>query len=78
MLTSLTTTEARWLIAISSACVIVISNAFQGEGAPLIASLAFSGLAFSATFALIRWLGPVFMRAGWKGADMSKANKVEL
>lgn len=78
MLTSLTNTEARSLSAISVLCVVVIGNAFQGDGEPLVASLAFSGLAFSATFALIRWLGPVFLRAGWKGKDMSKANQIAM
>lgn len=78
MSSSLTSTEARSLIALSLLCFVIICNVFQGDGEPLVASLAFSGLAFSATFALIRWLGPVFLKAGWKGKDMSKVNKVEM
>lgn len=42
------------------------------------ASLAFSGLAFSTTFALIRWAGPAFIKKGQKGKDMSKINPREI
>lgn len=56
----------------------VIVNTFQGDGEPLIASIAFSGIAYAATFSLIRWLGPVFMKAGLKGKDMAKARKPEM
>ncbi|KAK3338323.1 hypothetical protein B0H65DRAFT_512177 [Neurospora tetraspora] len=66
------------LLALSAACVAVLANTFQGDGYPLIASLALSGLAFSATFSMIRWLGPTFMKAGLKGVDMSKHQKKEL
>lgn len=44
----------------------------------MIASLALSGIAFAATFSLIRWLGEVFVKAGLKGRDMSKLRKVEM
>ncbi|KAK1777494.1 hypothetical protein QBC45DRAFT_452449 [Copromyces sp. CBS 386.78] len=66
------------LLALSTACVAVLANTFQGDGYPLIASLALSGLAFSATFSMIRWLGPTFIKAGLKGVDMSKHHKKEL
>lgn len=56
----------------------MIVNTFQGDGEPLIASIAFSGIAYAATFSLIRWLGPVFMKAGLKGKDMAKARKPEM
>ncbi len=56
----------------------IIANTFHGDGAPLIVSLAFSGLAYSMTYALIRWLGPTFIGAGLKGKDMSKAIKKEM
>lgn len=56
----------------------VISNTFQGDGAPLVASIAFSTLAFSMTFAFIRWSGPAFAKAGLKGKDMSKLRPVEM
>jgi UDP-N-acetylglucosamine--dolichyl-phosphate N-acetylglucosaminephosphotransferase len=69
----------RWsLLTLSAACIAVIANTFQGDGEPLIASLAFSGIAFSGTYALIRWLGPTFIKAGLKGVDMSKVRKVEM
>ncbi|CCC08221.1 unnamed protein product [Sordaria macrospora k-hell] len=70
--------ESLSLIALSAACVAVLANTFQGDGYPLIASFALSGLAFSATFSMIRWLGPTFMKAGLKGVDMSKHHKKEL
>ena len=42
------------------------------------ASLAFSGIAFCATYCMILWLGPTFIKANLKGKDMSKLKKVEL
>ena len=77
-MSSLSSTEALSLSALSLACFGVIANTFQGDGEPLIASLAFSGIAFSSTFSLIRWLSPVFMKAGLKGRDMSKLKRVEM
>ena len=74
----LTRAEAWSLTTLSLACIGVIANTFQGEGEPLIASLAFSGVAFAFTFCLIRWLGETFMKAGLKGVDMSKLRKVEM
>jgi UDP-N-acetylglucosamine--dolichyl-phosphate N-acetylglucosaminephosphotransferase len=78
MITSLSRAETLSLCAISVACLGIIANTFQGDGEPLIASLAFSGIAFAATFSLIRWLGPTFMAAGLKGKDMSKSRKIEM
>ena len=56
----------------------IITNTFSGDGEPLIACLALSGIAFASTFALIRWLGETFMKANLKGRDMSKTNKNEM
>lgn len=78
MSATLSRTETWSLLTLVLACVGIIINTFQGDGEPLIASLAFSGIAFAATFSLIRWLGPVFMKAGLKGTDMSKARKAEM
>ncbi|KAL2153045.1 hypothetical protein VTH82DRAFT_4200 [Thermothelomyces myriococcoides] len=78
MTSSLSRAETLSLVSLTAACVAVLANAFQGDDKPLIVSLALSGLAFSATFALIRWLGPTFVRAGFKGIDMSKHNRREL
>ena len=71
-------TEKLSLLSLSAACIGIIANTFQGDGEPLIASLAFSGLAFAFTFCLIRWLGNAFMAAGLKGKDLSKARKPEM
>lgn len=78
MSASLSRTETFSLLALSAACVGIIANTFHGDGEPLIASLAFSGIAFAFTFSLIRWLGDTFMAAGLKGRDMSKVRKVEM
>ncbi|KAI9691268.1 MAG: tunicamycin resistance protein [Bogoriella megaspora] len=74
MSTSLSRTETLSLFSLFAACVGILANTFHGDGEPLIASIAFSGIAFSSTYALIRWLGDVFIRAGLKGKDMSKKN----
>lgn len=76
--TDLSRTETLSLFALTAACVAVLANTFQGDGEPLIASLSLSGIAFSATYAMIRWLGPTFMKAGLKGVDMSKHHKKEI
>lgn len=78
MTAQLTSTESLSLLALTGACIFVISNTFAGDGEPLIASLCMSGLAFSASFSMIRWLGPTFMKAGMKGKDMSKLSKKEI
>ena len=78
MSTSLSRAEALSLFTLSTACLGVIANTFHGDGEPLVASLAFSGIAFASTYCMIRWLGNVFMKAGLKGADMSKSKKVEM
>ncbi|KAL8704914.1 MAG: hypothetical protein Q9201_001947 [Fulgogasparrea decipioides] len=78
MSTILSSTESATLAALSIACLAVLGNTFHGDGEPLIASLAFSGIAFSLTYALIRWLGQTFVNAGLKGRDVSKVRKPEL
>ncbi|KAL8629536.1 hypothetical protein Q9189_004774 [Teloschistes chrysophthalmus] len=78
MSTLLTRAETWTVVAISFLCLTVLTNTLQGDGEPLIASLAFSGIAFSLTYALIRWLGQIFISAGLKGRDMSKIKKPEL
>ena len=77
-MTSLSRTEALGLSALSLACFGIIANTFQGDGEPLIASLALSGIAFASTYGMIRWLSPVFLKAGLKGRDMSKIKKIEM
>lgn len=76
--TQLNRTEQYSLLAIFGAGAAIIANSFNGDGNPLVAAVAYSGIGFSVTFALIRWLGDVFMKAGFKGKDMSKARKIEM
>jgi UDP-N-acetylglucosamine--dolichyl-phosphate N-acetylglucosaminephosphotransferase len=76
--TSLTRDEQLSLLILSGCCLGIIANVFQGDGNPVVASLAFSGLAFASTYAMIRWLGNTFIKAGLKGRDMSKRKKLEM
>lgn len=76
--TALTQKEQLSLGALAAAGVALVLNTFQGDGAPLVASLGFSAVAFSATYSMIRWLGGVFLRAGLKGADRCKARRPEI
>ena len=76
--TTLTRTEQLSLAALAAAGIAVVSNTFQGDGAPLVASLGFSAIAFAATYSMIRWLGGVFVRAGLKGADRCKVRRPEI
>jgi UDP-N-acetylglucosamine--dolichyl-phosphate N-acetylglucosaminephosphotransferase len=77
--TQLSHTETYSLCGLTIACFAVLVRSFErGEGEPLIASLAFSGLAFAASYAMIRWLGPTFIKAGLHGRDMAKVNNHHL
>lgn len=75
---ALSNRETWRLLVVAGVCVGVMVNSFEGDGAPLLASVAFSGIAFAVTFSLIRWLGPVFVKAGLKGRDMAKPKKPEM
>ncbi|TQB71394.1 tunicamycin resistance protein [Monascus purpureus] len=75
---TLSKTETWRLIALVGACVGVIAHTLYGDGAPLVVSMALSGIAFAITFSLVRWLAPVFLKAGLKGRDMSKPNRPEI
>ncbi len=78
MTSTLSRTETYSLLALSAACVSVLANTLHGEGEPLIASLAFSGIAFGLSYSLIRWLGDAFIGAGLKGRDMAKTKTSEM
>lgn len=78
MAAALSRTETLWLFSLSLACVGILANTFQGDGEPLIASIAFSGLAFASCYALIRWLGPAFIKRGFKGRDLCKLKQAEM
>lgn len=75
--TALSNTEAVTLCAITTACAAVLYQAVR-EGAPIVTSLALSGFAFAATYPLVLWTGPNFMRAGLKGVDLSKPHRREI
>ena len=66
------------LLLLVGAGIGVLVNTFQGDGAPLIASIAMTVIAFAITFSMIRWLGPVFIKAGLKGKDMAKPRRPEM
>lgn len=74
----LSSTETASLLALSAACLTVLINAWNSNGEPIYASMALSGLAFSMSFAVIRWTGDAFMKAGRKGKDMSKKVAIEM
>ncbi|KAG6063214.1 hypothetical protein E4U32_001500 [Claviceps aff. humidiphila group G2b] len=77
--TALSRQETTTLVLLSGSSLAVLANTLRGDGgAPLIASLALSVAAFSLCYAMIRWLGPTFMRAGFRGRDLSKTTQVEL
>jgi UDP-N-acetylglucosamine--dolichyl-phosphate N-acetylglucosaminephosphotransferase len=78
MAAALSGVETYSLLSLSLACVGILANTFQGDGEPLIASIAFSGLAFASCYALIRWLGNAFMRRGFKGKDLCKLKQTEM
>ena len=76
--TTLSRTETWRLLLLVGCCFGILVNTFQGDGAPLIASMAFGGITFAVTFSMIRWLVPVFMKAGLKGKDMGKPRRPEM
>lgn len=78
MSSQLTRTERNYLLLTVGLCLGIIANTFQKDGEPLIASLAFSGIAFSVSYALIRWLGPKFIKVGLKGRDLCKTKTSEM
>lgn len=75
---TLSRTEQISLLSLSLACIGILTNTLQGDGEPLIASLAFSGIGFSFTYYLVRRLGGVFIKAGLKGRDMAKTRTTEM
>ncbi|KAJ5671196.1 UDP-N-acetylglucosamine-dolichyl-phosphate N-acetylglucosaminephosphotransferase [Penicillium longicatenatum] len=75
---TLSRTETWRLLLLVGAGFGVLVNTFQGDGAPLIASIALTCISFAVAFSMIRWLGPVFIKAGLKGKDMAKPRKPEI
>ncbi|CAE7174033.1 hypothetical protein CFE70_005083 [Pyrenophora teres f. teres 0-1] len=78
MTSALSSGESLALSSLSLACIGVLVNTLHGHGEPLIASIAFSGLAFTCCYALIRWLGDAFMKRGFKGKDLCKLKQTEI
>lgn len=75
---TLTRTETWRLLLLVGAGIGILVNTFQGDGAPLVASMALTSISFATTFSMIRWLGPTFIKAGLKGRDMAKPRKPEM
>ncbi|GAB7351934.1 hypothetical protein MBLNU459_g2472t1 [Dothideomycetes sp. NU459] len=75
---ALSNSEVLALCTCSGTSLSVLVNTWKTDGAPIFASLALSGLAFAASYAVIRWTGDAFMRAGRKGKDMSKKVAIEI
>ena len=78
MSATLSRTETWSLLALFSSSIAILANTFQGDGAPVVASIAFSMLAFTLTYAFVRWSGPSFAKAGMKGKDLSKRDAREM
>ena len=78
MSSTLSRTETWSLLTLLSTSIAVLMRTFQGGGAPVVASIAFSVLAFSVTYAFVRWSGPAFAKAGMKGKDLSKRDAKEM
>ncbi|KAK5954996.1 tunicamycin resistance protein [Knufia fluminis] len=78
MAATLSKTETLSLITLLGSSIAVLANTFQGDGAPVVASIAFSSLAFSVTYAFVRWSGSSFVKAGLKGKDLSKRDPKEI
>jgi len=78
MASTLSTTETLSLCTLLGASIAVLANTFQGDGAPVVASIAFSALAFCVTYAFVRWSGPSFVKAGLKGRDLSKLHPKDM
>lgn len=78
MSAELSRTETWSLLTLLGACGAVLVNTWQNNGEPIYASIALSGAAFAISYAIIRWTGDAFMKAGRKGRDMSKKISVEM
>ncbi|QUC21584.1 uncharacterized protein UV8b_05827 [Ustilaginoidea virens] len=76
--TSLSRSESLALLTLSGAALAVLASTFRGDGEPLVACLALSALAFALCYAMIRWLGPTFMRVGLRGRDLGKTSRPEI
>jgi UDP-N-acetylglucosamine--dolichyl-phosphate N-acetylglucosaminephosphotransferase len=75
---TLSRSETWSLLALVGAGLAILNTTFQGDGAPLVASIALCAIVFAVALSLIRWLGPVFLKAGLKGKDMAKPSRPEM
>ncbi|KAI1100679.1 glycosyl transferase family 4-domain-containing protein [Jackrogersella minutella] len=76
--TQLSRTETLYLSGLALVSIAIFVRTFDGEGEPLVASLALSVFGFTVTYALIPRLGNIFMKAGLKGRDLSKVNSHDI
>ncbi|PHH69098.1 hypothetical protein CDD80_7016 [Ophiocordyceps camponoti-rufipedis] len=78
MSSSLTLPETLTLTTLSTTALATLTHTIRTQGEPLAASFALSLAAFALCYAMIRWLGPAFMRAGLRGRDMGKVGGGEI
>lgn len=69
--------ESSSLLLLAALCIGLLSHAFNGGGQPIVASLALSGMAFAATYAMIVKSGPSLQKV-FHGADMAKRVRKEI
>ncbi|RDA95211.1 hypothetical protein CP533_1816 [Ophiocordyceps camponoti-saundersi (nom. inval.)] len=71
---TLSNKESLTLLTLSTASLATIAKTILADGEPLLASAALSVASFALCYAMVRWLGPAFMKAGLKGRDMGKVD----
>ncbi|RCI08536.1 hypothetical protein L249_8915 [Ophiocordyceps polyrhachis-furcata BCC 54312] len=69
---SLSHKESLTLLTLTTASMATMAKTVLAEGEPLLASAALSVSSFALCYAMVRWLGPAFMKAGLRGRDMGK------
>ncbi|RDA83455.1 hypothetical protein CP532_1817 [Ophiocordyceps camponoti-leonardi (nom. inval.)] len=70
--TSLSHKECLTLVTLSTGSIATIAKTILADGEPLLASAALSVASFALCYAMVRWLGPAFIKAGLRGRDMGK------
>lgn len=73
----LSRTESGSLALLSAVCIGLLARAFNSGGEPIVASIALTGFAFAASYALIVQTGPNLQKV-FKGTDLSKRVRKEI
>lgn len=71
-------TETVLLSSLSIVAIAILINAWRQSSEALYSSIAVSTLAFTTSYALIRWTGDALLAKGLKGRDMSKKAPLEM